>query len=54
MDLQNVGVIIGKINPFLFQRIKKITNEINIEVLEYKSKYLLDQFHRRLSGYDYV
>jgi hypothetical protein len=53
VDLQNVGVIIGKINPFLFQRIKKVTNEINTELLEYKSKDLLHQFHRRLSGYDY-
>lgn len=53
MDLQNVGVIIGKINPFLFQKIKKVAGEIDTELLEYKSKDLLHQFHRRISGYDF-
>lgn len=54
VDLPNIGFLLEKLNPFLFQRLKK---EVAVFIEDYKKSDedsnhdLLRQFHKRKAGY---
>ena len=52
VDLPNIGFLLGKLNPFLFQRLKK---EVDVFIKDYNNSDvnydLLRQFHKRKAGY---
>lgn len=56
VNLPNIGIVIDKLNPFLFQRIKKeislIKQDIDKNYTE-KPKDVLSAFHKKMSGYYY-
>ena len=51
-DLANVGIIIEELNPFLFKRIQQATKTFKDRFVSNTSPDMLEQFHRRVDGYD--
>jgi len=47
-----VGIVISELNPILKVRLKKACEEIKSKFFDNKSHDMLNQFHRRLGGYD--
>jgi hypothetical protein len=51
-DLDNVGVIMEDLNPFLLKRIQQTTKTFKDKFVGNTSSDMLVQFHRRVDGYD--